>query len=94
MQHLADIDNYTNQIFAARNLFQKLQQGLFHFPRYAVLMNKLSHPMQLVSIIQLIFATQSTIMQLNNVNLADHERSILENNLIVARVAGITNFSA
>lgn len=48
--------------------------------------------MQIVNIIQLISSTQSTIMQLNNANLVDDQRNILEDNLIVAWAASITNF--
>jgi len=50
--------------------------------------------LQLVAVTQLVSATQSIVMQLNNPNLADNERKILEDNLIVTWAAGLTNFSS
>ncbi|WP_147392365.1 hypothetical protein [Arsenophonus endosymbiont of Aleurodicus floccissimus] len=50
--------------------------------------------MKLVAVTQLVSATQSIVMQLNNPNLADNERKILEDNLIVTWAAGLTNFSS
>ncbi|WP_406933498.1 calcium-binding protein, partial [Arsenophonus nasoniae] len=92
MRRLADIDNHTAQQVIDKHFAQKLQQELSHLPRYASIVNKFSHTMQIVNIIQLISSTQSTIMQLNNANLVDDQRNILEDNLIVAWAASITNF--
>ncbi|MDR5612622.1 MAG: hypothetical protein RAM36_06400 [Arsenophonus sp.] len=94
IQRLAYIARYNNQPYFTRNLPQKLQQGISQLPRYAPLINKLSHSLQLVAVTQLVSATQSIVMQLNNPNLADNERKILEDNLIVTWAAGLTNFSS
>ena len=62
-------------------------------PRYALLVNKFASMMQLFSMIQLVTAMQFVTMQLNSNNLPDNERLVLEDNLIVAWAASITNFS-
>ncbi|WGL97291.1 C80 family cysteine peptidase [Arsenophonus sp. aPb] len=93
MQRFAYIEQYNSQQFADKNLQLSLQKGISHLPRYALLVNKLANTMPLFSLIQLVTATQSVTMQLNSDNLSDDERQVLENNLIVAWAANITNFS-
>ncbi|WP_180560233.1 C80 family cysteine peptidase [Arsenophonus endosymbiont of Apis mellifera] len=93
MQRFAYIEQYNSQKFADKNLQLSLQKGISHLPRYALLVNKLANSIPLFSLIQLVTATQSVTMQLCNDNLSDNERQLLEDNLIVAWAANITNFS-
>ncbi|HGJ5874317.1 MAG TPA: C80 family cysteine peptidase [Arsenophonus apicola] len=94
IDRLNNINHYDEPQLMNRKLWQNLKVNMAGLPRYSHILNKVSNLTQLMSFIQLVSSTQSTLSYLNNSDLSANERQHIEKNLIIAWGAGIVNWGA